>query len=723
MSDKSTRESRVAELRLEDAPELARLLRSRLLGTAAMWAMAMAWSKVAVVSFPWVNFSIGASFFVTFTALEALRRNPSNLLAADLHVAADILIMPAFLHGVGDWKTPFVSVLVVKAVGGSLLIGRKRGTIYGFATVAAAWLLWLSSAGPENTIGLASATFAAMIVAALGAVLLQAAAFPLHIYQTRRRALATENRRLEEAIAELESQNRRLVALHELARDIGTLGGVSEVATRLRTTMLRSFPGRAVSFFLFRRESGRLEPVLLPDGTDHARVGFLTGRDGPWVNRLADGRPAPGVAAEVIDPRNDHQLRVPLMLGEKPVGLLVLEDRVAIELTGEDTQLLSTMASEMAVALRNADLHARTVDLRDSLESLIENANALIFVVDAQGRIEVSNRALTALVEPAFSLVGRPVGDLLTPGAAAEELKQALELVRGGSPVENVSLVLRKGESAEVRAVFSLAPVVSRDGTFRSAIAVGQDITRLELLEREVMHSDKLASIGQFVAGIAHEMNNPLTAITAYGAYLRDGMKKGTPGPDAAGKMDEIVVAGERIQRFVQSLLSFSRPSRTEHRLLDLNQVIQDAVRMCHYDLKKWQLEVSTDLARDLPAISGVDAELQQVFINLFVNSAQAMPPAGGRLTIVSRAVEDGARVTVSDDGRGIPPDALASIWEPFFTTKAEGQGTGLGLSIVKRVVEQHKGRIRVESVEGKGTTFTVDFPAARAGGEKRAAS
>jgi two-component system NtrC family sensor kinase len=183
------------------------------------------------------------------------------------------------------------------------------------------------------------------------------------------------------------------------------------------------------------------------------------------------------------------------------------------------------------------------------------------------------------------------------------------------------------------------------------------------------------------------------------------------------------VNAGTRIQRFVQSLLSFARPTTGEGRDLDINAVLSDSVRLCSYDLAKFRLEVETVLAPGLPPIHGIEAELQQVFINLFTNAAHAMPESGGRLKVSTTSASDsGVQVTIADDGKGIPAVALPKIWEPFFTTKAEGAGTGLGLSIVKRVIEQHQGRIRVDSVEGKGTTFTLDLPASRPS-DRRAAT
>ncbi|HVO31307.1 MAG TPA: ATP-binding protein [bacterium] len=703
--------------------ELRRLLRYRMVGTAAIWVLAIAWWRVSPVNV-WVA-SAAASLSMVLTAFVARQANtPDAAWWGEAHVAADILIMPAFVTAAGGWRSPFAAVLLAKGVSGALIVGQRRAGRYFVLTLVTSFALWSVielRALPVITAGGALEAvlppfLVVMVLSLLSAVLLQAASFPLDTWRQRRRELLSENRRLEEAIAELETQNRRLVALQDLSRDIGVLGTVLDVAKKLQTAMRRTFPGRDSSFFLLRRDTMKLEPLLLAEGAVRERVAALVA-DGGAFARAARGKdiasPLIPAADELLDPRTLSQIVVPMTLGEKPVGLLVLESRVEERIDPDDLELLRTMANEMAVAVRNADLNARARELRESQESLIENANALILVIDGAGAIQVANRMLLSLVEPEKDIaVGMPAADLFTP-ESARLLEATLATAHEGRPVENVNLALRGPKSSERRAVFNLAPVFDRDGRFLSAIAVGQDVTRLELLERSVIQSEKLASLGQFVAGIAHEMNNPLTAITVYADYLRTAATKGPLGTDGQEKLDEIAFAGERIQGFVQSLLGFARPTANTPRALDLNGVVQAAVKLCHYDLKKAQVEVVTKYGNDLPAVAGVEGELQQVLINLFTNSAHAAPESGGRLVIATSPHENGVRVTVTDNGSGIPEDVLPHIFEPFYTTKAEGKGTGLGLSIVKRIIDSHHGAIDVQSAPGKGTTFTLDFPAA----------
>lgn len=704
--------------------ENRRLLRFRCFGTLALWGLALAWSRIAPVNVAVLSAAASLSLVLTMLVLRFVDRPEFGWLI-EAHVAADVLLMPAFVTAAGGWRSPFLLVLLSKGVAGALLVGRRRATLYFALMLSVTFVLWALIEArllPQFRFDVFAAALLApflvvLVLSLLGTILLQAASLPLDAWRERRRELIRENRRLEETIAELESQNRRLVALQDLSRDIGALGSVRDVARKLQEAVSRTFPGREGSFFLLRNDGAHLEAVLLAEGTAPDRVEALSAPGAPFV-RAALGRdltaPLMPNPDELLDARSVAQLIVPLALGEKPVGLLVLESRVEERIDPDDLSLLRTMANEMAVALRNADLNARAGELRESLESMIENANALILVVDATGAIQVANRMLLAQVDPGKDLaVGTPAAELFTM-ESAKELARTLELAREGKPVENLTLALKGPNHSERRAVFNLAPVLDRHGRFQSAVAVGQDVTRLELLERSMIQSEKLASIGQFVAGIAHEMNNPLTAITVYADYLRTAARKdgGAMTPEALEKLEEIAFAGERIQGFVQSLLGFARPSANTARPLDVNGIVQAAVRLCHYDLKKAQVDVVVQLANDLPVVSGVESELQQVLINLFTNAAHAATESGGHLRVATESMaEGGIRLVIADDGSGIPEDALPHIFEPFFSTKEQGKGTGLGLSIVKRIIDQHRGTIRVSSELGKGTTFVIELP------------
>jgi signal transduction histidine kinase len=235
-------------------------------------------------------------------------------------------------------------------------------------------------------------------------------------------------------------------------------------------------------------------------------------------------------------------------------------------------------------------------------------------------------------------------------------------------------------------------------------------IEELRIAQKRLLQSEKLATIGQMAAGIAHELNTPLTYILGNLELLQTR----SLADDQAEMVASISKGAERIRTLAQSLLAFSRPSREERALLQPNEIVERALDLCRYQLLKVGVRLETALAPEMPCIRGVSNQLEMALINLIVNAAQAMDGRPTRELGLSTEARDGhVRIRISDTGPGIPPALQATLFEPFVTTKTEGQGTGLGLSTVLMVVEGHHGRIEFDTVAGKGTTFTITLPAA----------
>ena len=236
-------------------------------------------------------------------------------------------------------------------------------------------------------------------------------------------------------------------------------------------------------------------------------------------------------------------------------------------------------------------------------------------------------------------------------------------------------------------------------------------IEELRVTQARLLQSEKLATIGQMAAGIAHELNTPLTYILGnlellHGQTLTEEQRE---------MLSSVSRGAERLRGLAQSLLAFSRPSREERAALAPNEMLERALDLCRYQILKAGVLLEKDLSPDLPRISGVSNQLEMAFINLIVNASQAMNERPTRVLRLSSALEgDAVRLRVADTGPGIPESLQATIFEPFVTTKPEGQGTGLGLSTVLMVVERHQGRIEFTSSPDKGTTFTITLPALR---------
>jgi len=234
-------------------------------------------------------------------------------------------------------------------------------------------------------------------------------------------------------------------------------------------------------------------------------------------------------------------------------------------------------------------------------------------------------------------------------------------------------------------------------------------IEELQQAQQQLLQSEKLATIGQMAAGIAHELNTPLTYIMGNLELLE--------AQDMTGGQREMLGSvergAERIKGLAQSLLAFSRPSQEELVALAPNEMIERSLELCRYQILKGGVVLEKQLGETLPAVMGVSNQLEMALINLTVNAIHAMEGSGGRLTVSSCARGGNVEIAVSDQGSGIPPHIQPTVFEPFVTTKPEGKGTGLGLSTVLMVVERHHGKVDFTTAPGTGTTFRITLPAA----------
>jgi signal transduction histidine kinase len=245
-------------------------------------------------------------------------------------------------------------------------------------------------------------------------------------------------------------------------------------------------------------------------------------------------------------------------------------------------------------------------------------------------------------------------------------------------------------------------------------IILVDDITERVTLEAQLAQTDKLSSIGLLAAGVAHEINTPLAVISSYAQMLSKQLR----GDARLGPvLEKITQQSFRAAEIANGLLNFSRTSTTEFRETNLNQVIRDTLSLLEHQFKTAQVEVELDLTSELPPIHGNSGKLQQVFLNLLLNAKEAMP-GGGRLRVAT-LVNGHVEALVSDSGAGIAPEHLKRIYDPFFTTKTtpkpgDKRGTGLGLSVSYGIIQEHAGKIHVESAIGAGTTFHLEFPLLR---------
>lgn len=264
------------------------------------------------------------------------------------------------------------------------------------------------------------------------------------------------------------------------------------------------------------------------------------------------------------------------------------------------------------------------------------------------------------------------------------------------------------------QAALLLAAAVRRARLYMRAEESARSIRKLQA---QVIQTEKLASLGQIVAGVVHELNNPLTSIIAYSDYLKR-MARARPSSDEQEdeleRLRRIGEAASRILNFSRDLVAYARPAADVPGTVHVPAIVEKALVFCEHEFQGAQIQISSEFDGHLPPVRGMAGQLTQVFVNLFTNAAHAMA-GGGELRIVMHAdaVQQTLTVEVTDTGTGIAEDDMPQIFEPFFTTKTDGRGTGLGLSIVRGILDAHGGTIHADSTLGEGTVFTLTLPLA----------
>ena len=256
----------------------------------------------------------------------------------------------------------------------------------------------------------------------------------------------------------------------------------------------------------------------------------------------------------------------------------------------------------------------------------------------------------------------------------------------------------------------TLTPLFGRSGEVSGQLMILDDKTERVKLEDQLIQSEKLTSIGLLAAGVAHEVNTPLAVVSSYSQMLYKQLHEDDP----KGKiLDKIIKQSFRASQIVNSLLNFSRTSGSEFRLVDLHSVVGDTLSLLEHQFKTAKVRAKREFSSSAPQVFGNQGKLQQVFLNLFINAKDAMPD-GGELLVRTSSHDSVFRIEVLDTGVGIAEEHLKKVYDPFFTTKELGRGTGLGLSVTYGIIQEHSGKISVDSKPGQGTCFTLEFPAAR---------
>jgi two-component system, NtrC family, sensor kinase len=412
---------------------------------------------------------------------------------------------------------------------------------------------------------------------------------------------------------------------------------------------------------------------------------------------------------------------VPCVVRGRMVGVIGLgRSSDGALLSSEDVEILRTVSGYIGVAIENSLLYqeqsqraAELQLLKEFNESIVESINAGLLAADLDGCITHLNSAL----EEMFAVtreqaIGKRVEDLF-----AEDFADTLHQVLGPEgwrlsetrQIYKLHMTTHAGRSLVLN--IALAPLRADSNELTGALVMMEDVSDRIHLEEQLQQREKLSSIGLLAAGVAHEVNTPLTGVSSYTQMLISMLPENDPKHALLQKVSR---QADRATDIVNNLLNFSRTGNaTEFTGVDIHRILDDTLQLLEPQLRRSQIEIVRKYASELPLVHGNSVKLQQVFTNLILNARDSMVNGTGTITLSTLAEGDAGSlvVEVADNGGGIEPENVAKIYDPFFTTKGVGGGTGLGLAVTYGIVQEHAGHIGVASAPGEGTTFRITLP------------
>lgn len=421
-------------------------------------------------------------------------------------------------------------------------------------------------------------------------------------------------------------------------------------------------------------------------------------------------------------------LYVPISIGDIVIGVLGLHNKKVLPFHLNDKDLLLNISKTIAIYLfylqiiqqlqvQNADLEAKSWELinsRNTLRTLFDNIPDSVYIIDRKYRLNAINmaRAQRAENDPR-QLVGKLCyealfnRDSICPGCLVGKTIFKNEITHRLNREWDES-----GEPTEW--TIDAYPISDDENEVEKAILFERDVTEKNRLETIIAQSEKLAAVGQLAAGIAHEINNPLTVVLANAQLLQRDI--GKVNEEWSESVDLIYKAGSRALYVVRNLLDFARKEKYDFVPTNINETIERAVEMVKHELMQRSVELTFDADENLPDVMASADHLHGLWLNIIINAIDACDPSNikdrtGLIQIKTSHDNKYVKVKISDNGMGMSPDKLKRIFEPFYTTKEPNRGTGLGLSVSHRVIRQHGGDVQVESEQNVGTSFLILLP------------
>ena len=497
----------------------------------------------------------------------------------------------------------------------------------------------------------------------------------------------------------------RLISLSQELAGAFRPASIVEIIARTLTDQLA--PGR-LSVMLLDVDTNRLMVVYhngpRPATTDDPLL-QLALRRGPLVFPENVAKRAAELEVTVGGPVPASWLGVPILAVSRPIGALAMEGDRSNAMNEQALLFTRAVLAQAGIALENARLVELLSSGKREWEQTVDAFNQAICYVDSQGSVRRANRVFAELIKlPVTALPGRPWLTLLPP-AWVDPITKLFTPEGAATPVE-----VRAGD----RILLATAIPTGEPG---AAILLFEEVTEKRRLQDQLLQSEKMSAIGQLIAGVAHDLNNPLASVVGFSDLL--GEAADVP-PRLAEPLAVIRQEAERASAIVRNLLSFARRQEGERQLQSIRPILESTHLLLKNQLMAARIELTLTFEPGLPEVEVHANQIKQVFVNIINNAAQAITSTrdqtggGGKIDIVTRCEPDGLSVNISDNGPGIPGAVAQRVFEPFFSTKSEGEGTGLGLSICLGIVKEHGGNITVDpggAVSGRGATFTVELP------------
>ncbi len=437
--------------------------------------------------------------------------------------------------------------------------------------------------------------------------------------------------------------------------------------------------------------------------------------ENPYYNYSIDG---------LVDEDANSLLCVPIVIEDVVIGSIVCRrvERTGFSINDKRqleaiavlvSNLLAKKLKVKQLAISNANLIANRWEVqrsRDVLRTLFDNLPIKMYIIDENWEIIAANMEISDDMHYApREIVGKRCYSALYDLQQPCPHCKVIETFLTGQPNERTSQFWGDNGIYNEHKI-NVYPILNEENAVSQVIIMDEDITEQRQMESRLAQSEKLAAIGQLVAGLAHEINNPMAAIIANAQILRQDM----PQDDdlLLEAVDLIILAGERANRVLHNLLDLSRQDQYQFSPANLNDSIEKAIALLQYETTIRSVDVKLALDYTIPEIMVDQEELQGVWINMLLNAMDSISHNHGEITVSSFQKDGYIVIAFEDNGQGISKDIQAHIFDPFFTTKGPNEGTGLGLSVCHKTIERHGGYIDVESQIGKGTRFNIYFPA-----------